>query len=146
MPTVEICSFNSTITIVTCKINYKYYRDSIYAPNCQKEFLVHSPATATEDSCYTMELNKPLNMTSEIPYSNQRLYHNVTSPNLMEDIVVYWKIDDILNASYVSLPSIPSINLRLFDASLAPKISFIYLRNYVQVKYEVFCGLKLNIY
>ena len=108
LPQIEMCSENSTMTIVRCDLMYMNWSMSTI-PNCY-DYIHLGDQSDTPTKCYLFDSD------DTFKYGVTANYTPTTDD--IRRIDIYWKIDSILNASSASI-SVPSITMELYNSNFS---------------------------
>ena len=108
LPQIEMCSENSSMTIVRCDLMYMNWSSSSI-PNCY-DYIRIGETSETPSMCYLFDSDE------FFKYGVTEEYEPTTSD--IRRIDIYWKIDSILNTSLASI-SVPSITMELYNAGFS---------------------------
>ncbi|KAG2227830.1 hypothetical protein INT45_002068 [Circinella minor] len=103
LPQIEMCSENSSMTIVRCDLMHMNWSMSTI-PNCY-DYIAAGEASDTLSRCYLFDSGDTFKYGVVEDYEP-------TASNIRR-IDIYWKVDLILNSSLASI-SVPSITMELY--------------------------------
>ncbi|KAI9250232.1 hypothetical protein BDA99DRAFT_564200 [Phascolomyces articulosus] len=106
-PYIEMCSQNSTMTVVQCDLMYMNWSMSTI-PNCY-DYIQMGDNNGDPSKCYLFRASDAIN------FGILKSDYDQSSPDIRR-IDIYWKIDSIVNVSIASV-SVPSISMELYNPS-----------------------------